>query len=124
MNWKFTNSSHDVAFRVLDDGTIESVLASIIPDGEIIDTEDEEPIIVPQVVSKFQGKAALLAAGLLSTVETVINSTETDPLVKLAWDNVTEFHRQSPMILALSVPLGLTDEQLDQLFIAANTIIA
>lgn len=76
------------------------------------------------VVSPFQAKAALLQAGLLTQVEAVINDPATDPLVKLAWNNATEYKRTSPMIAALAAQLNLTDAQVDDLFTAAATIIA
>lgn len=76
------------------------------------------------VVSPFQAKAALLQAGLLDQVETVINDPATDPLVKLAWNNATEYKRLSPMIVALAAQLNLTDTQLDELFTNAANIVA
>jgi len=74
--------------------------------------------------STFQAKAALHNAGLLDAVTALINDTTTDPLVVLAWNNVTEFRRTSAMIVSLAAKLNLSDTQLDDLFTAAAKITA
>lgn len=80
------------------------------------------PAQVPGTVTPFQAKAALLQSGLLDTVKAAIASAP--PLVQLAWTDATEFTRDSPTIAALSAQLGLTSEQVDDLFIAASAIEA
>lgn len=75
------------------------------------------------VLSPFQAKAVLLQENLLDDVETIINDPKTDRLIVLAWNNVTEFKRLSPMVLELAKLLNLTDKQLDDLFIAGAQII-
>lgn len=74
------------------------------------------------VVSPFQAKAALLQAGLLTDVENYINNPDTDPLVKLAWNNATEFRRLSPIISVLGSTFNLSEIQLDKLFESAKSI--
>jgi len=76
------------------------------------------------VVTPFQAKAALHNAGLLDAVTALINDPTTDPLVVLAWNNVTEFRRTSAMIVSLAAKLNLSDTQLDDLFTAAAKITA
>lgn len=82
------------------------------------------PSAVPQVVSRFQARAALLAAGLLDLVQTLMDAPETPALTKLAWDDAQEFRRTSPTVLSLGALLGLDDEALDNLFTAAAQIEA
>ena len=86
-------------------------------DGEL------QPII-PQTVTRFQARAALYQAGLLDQVETLMNDPETPTLARLAWQDAQSFERQSPTIAAMATALGLTDAQLDDLFIAAAGITA
>jgi len=104
--------------------------ATIVPD------EDGTPIAVyPAVptpeetlqiwrskikVSRFQALAALHGSGLLDEAVEVV--TEAGGLIKLAWDNATEFRRNSPTILDLASALGLDEEALDALFIVAAQI--
>lgn len=79
---------------------------------------------VPAVVSRFQARAALHLAGLLESVEAMMAAPETGAIAKLAWADAQEFKRESPTIAALSASLGLSDSQLDELFIAAAQIDA
>lgn len=78
----------------------------------------------PQVVSRFQARAALHLAGLLDQVETLMADPATDTLARLAWTDAQEFRRTSPTLLAMASALSLTDAQLDQLFITAAGIEA
>ncbi len=88
--------------------------------------EQEEPPLdgVPQVVTRFQARAALHLAGLLTTVESLMTDPQTDMLARLAWQDAQEFRRQSPTVLSMGATLGLTDAQLDALFTTAAGIEA
>lgn len=81
-------------------------------------------MVVPDVVSRFQARAALHNAGLLSAVETLIHNEETDPIVKLAWQDATEFRRDSPTVVTMALALKLSADQIDDLFRAAAQITA
>lgn len=74
------------------------------------------------VCSRFQAKRALFDAGLLSAVEDAVKGA--DVPTQLAWDEATEFRRNSPTIAAIAGALKLTDEQIDDLFRAAMQIEA
>lgn len=78
----------------------------------------------PPAVSAFQARAAILQMSLLDSVEAIMADPATDPMAKLAWDRATEFRRESPTVAAIKPLLGLTDEQLDDLFRFASTIYA
>lgn len=81
---------------------------------------DTPPFVipVPQSVSPFQARAALLAAGLLATVEAAVEA-HPDPKVKLVFEYAMIWERHSQFITDLGGALGLTAEQIDDLFIAA-----
>jgi hypothetical protein len=81
------------------------------------------PNPIPQSVSAFQAKAALLAAGLYSAVNSYMTTTAS-PFDALAWQESAEFQRQSPTIAALMTAMNLTSAQLDSLFLAAFLITA
>ena len=91
----------------------------------IVDLSEEELLGVRQTsrmmmnVTPFQAKAALLDADLLDDIEALIADPSTDRKVVLAWNNVTEFRRLSPMVAGIASALGWSDEQLDTLFEAA-----
>jgi len=65
-------------------------------------------------VTRFQAKVALLHYELLDTIEAFI-AQSTDPMVKLAWQEAG-FERLSPFISQVQESLGLSDEQLDDMF--------
>jgi hypothetical protein len=84
---------------------------------ELLEIERSE-----MVVSRFQAKAAILQADLLPAVEAAL--ADADPIARLAWSEAVEFRRDSPTIISLCAAIGLTDEQLDDLFRVAKTIKA
>lgn len=94
----------------------------------ILNTERQEAAALESrmsvVVSRFQARAALHLAGLLLAVELVMTSPDTDMLTKLAWQDAQEFKRSSPTVASIAAALGLTDQQLDDLFATAAGIEA
>lgn len=76
------------------------------------------------IVSRFQGRAALMQADLLGQVEAIMEDPATDPLTIMAWHDASEFRRLSPTIGTIAGMLGLTDLQVDDLFRQAATIVA
>lgn len=73
---------------------------------------------VPVVVTMRQARLALLGAGLLAQVNTAVANmpgTEGDA-ARIEWEYAQEVRRDSPLVAALSVALGLTDETLDNLY--------
>lgn len=99
-----------------------------IATGEITEHPDApvtpQPPQIPQVVSRFQARAALHLAGLLDDVEAMMALPETPALAKLAWADAQEFKRNSPSLLSIAGALGLTEQQLDDLFTTAAGIEA
>lgn len=82
------------------------------------------PAPIPQVVTMRQARLALLAAGLLDDVETALSSLEgaEGQAARIEWDYSSEVHRNKPFVSMLGVQLGLTEEQIDDLFVAASQI--
>lgn len=84
---------------------------------------------VPQSVSRFQGREAMWRTAhgsitLFEAAEAVINNPETPVVYRRAWEDMQEFRRDSEMLIIIAGQLGLTNEQIDDLFILADTIIA
>lgn len=75
----------------------------------------------PSVVTSAQAKIALYSAGLLDQVKAVVAAHPYE-VVRLWYDNAGTWERGNPYVQALGVEIGLTDEQIDDLFIAANKI--
>lgn len=88
----------------------ELVLAPVVP-----------PVTVPRVVTMRQARLALLAAGLLAAVDAAIAAmpgAEGDA-ARIEWEFATHVERQQPLVLAMAGALTLTEQQLDNLFVAA-----
>lgn len=77
---------------------------------------------VPIKVKPAQAKLALAQFGLLSQVEAIINDPNTDITIKIAWTDASEFRRDNSLIAQLGSLLGLTSEEIDTLFIVADSI--
>lgn len=88
-------------------------------------TAEEQAAIdnpVPEQVSRVQARVALHQAGLLDQVEAIIADPATDPVTVIAYTDATTFDRKSPTLAALASALGLTDTDLDNLFVAASQV--
>ena len=84
----------------------------------------DEVVVIPESVSKAQGKAALLAAGILDDCEGYIDTLEGDDktLALLAFNETNEWRRDSPFLNQAATALGATQEQMDELFLEASKI--
>lgn len=101
-----------------------SVCAAWLDPSNNINPHSSTAPVVPASVSRFQARAALAQAGLLSTVDTYMSGLPADNIQRLAWQDATEFYRSSATVAAMASMLGLTDEQVDDLFVTAATIQA
>lgn len=123
--WRYTDAANTVAFRELPDGRMESMLASAVPDGVEILPYVEPPEPVPQQITRAQGKAALIMQGHWQAVLDYVASIQ-DPtqraLANVALHDTATWERSSPFLNAAAAGLGMTDAQLDALFIQAAGI--
>jgi hypothetical protein len=89
--------------------------------------EPADPIPVPVItsVTMRQARLALLGVGLLDDVDAAIASIE-DPTAKRAaqieWEYANTLERNSTWVQNLATALGLTEEQLDDLFTEASKL--
>lgn len=72
------------------------------------------------VVTAVKGRIALKRAGLLETVEQAVTTANGE--TQIWWEYAAEWHRNSPVLVALGHGIGLTDEQIDELFAVAAGI--
>jgi len=82
------------------------------------------PPPIPASVTRFQALAVLAAGGYLPTIKTYIATLGEDNITRLAWENATDWERTSPTVNAIAAMLGLSDAQVDDLFIAASQVSA
>lgn len=110
-------------FDVIDPGPIEN------RDGEWWQTwigrdatpEEYRP---EMVVTMRQARLALAEQGLLSQVQDAISLIpEPDKTkIEIEWEYASEVDRNSSWVSVLQPALGVTDEQIDDLFILARTL--
>lgn len=76
------------------------------------------------IVTMRQARLALLQQGLLANVEAAIASmSEPDKsAVTIEWEYASTVERLSSWVIAMTTALGLTDEQMDDLFVLAETL--
>jgi hypothetical protein len=78
------------------------------------------PAPAPAVVSMRQARLALLQSSLLDQVTAAIAAgSQVD---QITWEYATEVRREDPLVANLSAALGLTSQQLDNLFTLAATL--
>lgn len=88
-------------------------------------TRPEPVVIVPDAVTPRQAKLALLGADKLDAVDTALAAIPDATQRKAAqieWDSAIEFRRAAPLIATLGGAIGLTEAQIDALFVQAATL--
>ena len=85
---------------------------------------EDIPVNVPSQVSKAQGKAALVMFGLYDEaifyIDSLIGVDKT--LAQIAFNDTVVWERDSQFLSQFATHLGLTEQTLDNLFIAAADI--
>jgi hypothetical protein len=101
--------------------------SSLTWDGQtvtrVFTTEPAPPPPIPEIVSRFQARAALLYAGKLADAEAAVAASG-DALTQLAWAEAVEWKRTSPALNALAAAIGMSSSEIDDLFRTAATIEA
>jgi len=76
--------------------------------------EAQRKALVPTMLTPRQARLALLAVGLLDEVETLLAN---DKAMQIWWEYSLDIQRNHEHIVAMGGALGLTETQLDDLFI-------
>ena len=90
---------------------------------EAEEAEAERERLNDMTATRFQAKAAMDDAGLLDQVEAYMSGEDVPRRVKLAWQEAS-FRRGSNMVNQIGDELGLSEADIDQLFLAAKEIDA
>lgn len=75
------------------------------------------PPPVPESITPRQCRLWLLQQNLLSSVEASIAQASEE--VKISWEYANEFQRNDPILKQFATMLGLSDQAIDDFFIAA-----
>jgi hypothetical protein len=108
----------DLPFSVVGTGTIVEADTIIWPAPPV------PTPVVPAEITMRQARLALLSAGKLSAVQTAIDSMP-EPMKTAAgieWEYSNTVLRHNGFVSQLGPMLGLTSEQIDELFILGSTL--
>ena len=72
---------------------------------------------VPTQITKLQAYSAMSSLGYTAAFDAFMAQ---NPSAKLAWDLATAVERSNPLVSALATALGLSDADIDTVFIAAD----
>ena len=127
----FINKNGDkFGFDEVKEETIQPDWVECFPndDGEFYDsynidgTPDLDYVVkqdIPESITPLQAKLQLLEMGLLGEVDTLVAN---DRKVQLYWEYALSIERYNDILLSMATQLGLTDEQLDNMFIEASKL--
>ena len=97
--------------------SVEELLSYLHSEEEATEVETD---YVPPVISARQCRLVLAAQGLLSTVEAAVAASP--EAVQIEWQFASYVSRNSALVTSLGGSLGLTSEQLDDMFKVAATL--
>jgi hypothetical protein len=83
-------------------------------------TPEEMKALVPQVISMRQARLALLAADQLTAADAAVAAA--GGAAQIEWEYAAEVRRDHPLIAGIGGALGLTEEEIDELFKAAGAL--
>ena len=90
------------------------------PTAQEIDQWVANYVDVPSTITPRQARLILNQYNLRKAVETAIANSSQD--VKDEWDYATAIQRSWPTLISLAQQIGITSEQLDQMFIEASIL--
>lgn len=74
---------------------------------------------VPQSITPLQAKLQLLKLGLLDEVEVLVTGNR---IAQLYWEYASVVERDNEVLLLMANSIGLTSEQVDEMFIEASKL--
>lgn len=81
---------------------------------------------VPKSVKNMKLRLALIQSGIsISSIDATIQTIEDTTVresIQTMWEYAEYYERENTQLIAMAASLGITDEQLDQLFILAETL--
>lgn len=89
-------------------------------DGELFTAPPTPPAVIPQTVTMRQARLALHNAGYLATVNAAISSAGAEAMIEWEYSSIVD--RNKALVAQMQVVLGLTDTEIDELFVTASQL--
>jgi hypothetical protein len=115
-----SGSNCDIKFKNSLSPEDEGILIDLVDNHEALPLEE----IMPSVSAR-QIRTAIVLSGLsIATIEAALDglSEPTRTVAIIAWDHSNLYFRKNPLIVALAPAIGLSEEQLDDLWVLAKTL--
>ena len=106
-------------FVVMENGAWRALSAA---ENTAVDTEYDllyKDSLVPKVITPRQARLALLQATLLDDVELLLAN---DKAMQIWWEYSLDIQRNHPHITAMTAAMGMTETQMDELFVLAGSL--
>jgi len=99
-------------------GTAPAEVLQALADGTEMPAR---PPRIPRVIRAWQGREILRRMGLLATVQSLVEQLA-DTAVTEAWEARENLARRGRTVLSMAAALGLSEAQVDELFISAAAL--
>lgn len=129
MNMKYFKDAAGAVYAYESDGSQDAFIKpGLVPmsdaDAQTYLQSVQQKATVPTIVTAAQGGIALIQAGLMDAVQAVADAAATPAEVKWAWTHATTWDRDSQALAYLANGAGITNAQMDELFVTAAQIVA
>ena len=116
---------YDVTKEIMTKEEVIDDINQVVNVVYIIRAKTQEELIadfkasVPKIITPRQARLILLQYNLLDDIELLIKDNRT---VQIWWEYSTDIQRNNEQLLEFAAITGLTDEQLDDMFIKASKL--
>lgn len=133
MNYRFADLTNEVVAIIEDDGasytsflvnaegSYQDAYRAWLDAGNVTEPYAPPPPAIPQQVPMWAVRTVLQNDGLFDQADALVKAS-TDNALKNVWEYGNFADRNSNAIATLAAALGLTSEQVDQMFIDANNL--
>lgn len=109
--------AHDLYIEATDEQMAQWFNYKVVGGALVLDPP--APVqVIPTEVTMRQARLALLDAGLLSAVNAAVAAA--DEQTQISWEFSSMVERDNPLVATLTAALGLSESQLNALFLAAS----
>lgn len=125
-SFKFIFESENLDVMLLEyiekfdnDEYVARIGETYIPEVGFIFVSKAVPTIIPKSITMRQARLYLLSLGLLDEVEAIVSQ---DRAWQIEWEYASEVRRDWVNLINMATSLGMTEEQLDDLFIKGSKL--